>query len=120
MLYTDQFSRTAGREGVTAALQQGIEFDSIVCFTDVLAFGALRALADAGKRVPTDVALAAIDDLQEAEFSVPSLTSIRPNKRRIAEQAVNSLLELIASNEQEPQNIEIDYSLVIRESSISA
>lgn len=120
VLYTDQFSRTAGREGVTAALQQGIEFDSIVCFTDVLAFGALRALADAGKRVPTDVALAAIDDLQEAEFSVPSLTSIRPNKRRIAEQAVNSLLELIASNEQEPQNIEIDYSLVIRESSISA
>ena len=62
MIYTDSFSREAGRTGVSQALASGLSFDAIFCFTDLLAFGALRALADAGRHTPQDVAIASIDN----------------------------------------------------------
>lgn len=117
VLYTDQFGRAAGRAGVARALDEGIDFDAIVCFTDVLAFGALRALADAGLRVPHDVALVAIDDISESEFSVPSLSTVRPNKQEIARQAVENVIREISEESAEPQDIQIDYELIARESS---
>lgn len=118
--YTDEFSRRAGREGVARALTSGYGFDAIFCFTDLLAFGALRALADAGLSVPDDVAIASIDNLEEATYSVPSLTSIAPDKHAIATGAVTRLLDLIGGDEQHPSTQEVSYRLVVRESSQAA
>ncbi|MGM7670891.1 LacI family DNA-binding transcriptional regulator [Microbacterium sp. A93] len=117
VLYTDRFGRQAGLEGITQAWKDGTRFDALVCFTDLLAFGAIRAFADLGVRVPEDVAIASIDDVQEAEFSVPSLTTIAPNKQAIADQAVDSLLALLDDDTREPTNIDIGYELIVRESS---
>lgn len=117
ILYTDQFGRAAGRDGVNRALESGIEFDALVCFADVLAFGAMRALADHGLSVPGDVAIAAIDDVEESTYSVPSLTTIAPDKRAIAEAAVTTLIAAIEQDSIQPRNVEIGYELAIRESS---
>ena len=119
VLYTDRFGRQAGRDGVAAALADGVRFDALVCFTDMLAFGAVRAFADARVRVPDDVAIASIDDVQEAEFSVPSLTSIAPDKRAIAETAVDQLIALVEQSSPSPSSsqIEVAYRLAERESS---
>ncbi len=117
VLYTDRFGRQAGRDGTARALAEGTRFDALVCFTDMLAFGAMRALADAGLRVPDDVAIASIDDVQESEFSVPSLTSIAPDKQAIATRAVDTLLELIGDRDRETAHVDIDYRLIARESS---
>lgn len=117
LVYTDRFGRQAGLDGITQAWNSGIRFDALVCFTDLLAFGAIRALANAGVRVPDDVAIASIDDVQEAEYSVPSLTTIAPDKRAIAERAVESVLALLNDDSREPENIDIGYELIARESS---
>lgn len=117
VLYTDRFGRHAGRDGITQAWTAGMRFDALVCFTDMLALGAIRAFADLGVRVPDDVAITSIDDVFEAEFSVPSLTTIAPDKQAIAESAVESLLALLDDDTLEPANIEIGYRLVTRESS---
>ncbi|WP_166866471.1 LacI family DNA-binding transcriptional regulator [Salinibacterium sp. ZJ70] len=117
VLYTDEFSRRAGYAGVERALREGVEFDAIMCFTDMLAFGAMRALADAGVRVPEDVAIAAIDDVQEAEFSIPRLTSVAPSKDAIVSQAFDALLALIDGGERPEGLATAPYRLVVRESS---
>ncbi|MCR2801785.1 MULTISPECIES: LacI family DNA-binding transcriptional regulator [unclassified Microbacterium] len=117
VLYTDRFGRQAGRDGVAAAVAQGVRFDALVCFTDMLAFGAVRAFADAGVRVPADVAIASIDDVQEAEFSVPSLTTVAPDKKAIADTAVEQVLSLVEEPTTSPGRFEIAYRLITRESS---
>ena len=117
LLYTDRFGTAAGHDAVGRALASGIRFDALVCFADVIAFGAMRALADAGLRVPDDVAIVSIDDVQESTYSVPSLTSISPDKQAIADRAVDTLVDAIASGHMEPQSIEIGHRLVVRESS---
>lgn len=118
LIYTDSFSREAGRVGVTQALASGLSFDAIFCFTDLLAFGALRALADAGLHAPHDVAIASIDDIEEATYSVPSLTTIAPDKEAIAGGAVAALLDLIAGDENPTGHDDVPYKLVVRESSL--
>jgi DNA-binding LacI/PurR family transcriptional regulator len=95
--------------------------DAVFCFNDLLALGAMRAVHEAGLRVPDDVALVGFDDVEEAEYSIPSLTTIAPDKAKIAEEAVARLLYRINDGYTEPcVLIQPGFRLVVRESSRSA
>lgn len=117
ILYTDRYARGAGRAAIAAALDRGLNFDAVVCFNDVLALGALRALADAGVAVPGTVAVTGMDDIEDSEFCVPSLTTVSPDKAAIAQNAVTRLVELIDDPDAEAIDIVPEYRLAIRESS---
>ncbi len=113
---TDGWSRVAGYAAADALLRAGTPVDALFCFNDVVAMGALRAIADHGLQVPSDIAVVGWDDVQEAEFSTPSLTSISPDKAALARTAVDCLLAQVAG---EPVAIEerlCGYRLVVRES----
>lgn len=86
-----RWHRGDGADAVSALLAAGIEFDGIFAFNDMLAHGAMRALAEVGRRVPQDVKVAGFDDLEESAFSLPSLTTVDPGKRAAAELAVELL-----------------------------
>ncbi|MFC5908848.1 LacI family DNA-binding transcriptional regulator [Streptacidiphilus monticola] len=93
--------------------------DAVFCFNDLLALGAMRAVHEAGLRVPQDIALVGFDDVEEAEYAIPSLTTIAPDKAKIAELAVSLLLERIANGESGAgQRLTPGYRLVVRESSV--
>lgn len=87
-------------EGYAAAAQiararaQGGEksVDGLFCFNDSLALGALKAFQDHTIRVPEDVAVVGWDDIEEASYSTPTLTTIAPDKRLLAQRAVDGLL----------------------------
>ena len=66
--------------------------DAVFCFNDLLALGALRALRDRGLTAPEDVAVVGIDDIEEGRFATPSLSTVAPDKRQIAETAIDLLL----------------------------
>ncbi|XBH20420.1 LacI family DNA-binding transcriptional regulator [Jonesiaceae bacterium BS-20] len=119
ILYTDQFGRSAGRSGVHDAVTAGITFDAIVCLNDVLALGAIRALADLGISVPSEVAITGFDDIEDSAFCVPSLTTISPDKQEIADTAISTLLALIEKTAGEPADIEVAYTHQVRESTAS-
>ncbi|QMU69996.1 LacI family DNA-binding transcriptional regulator [Streptacidiphilus sp. P02-A3a] len=92
--------------------------DAVFCFNDLLALGAMRTAHEAGLRVPQDIALVGFDDVEEAEYAIPSLTTIAPDKRKIAEAAVGALLDRIADGSGGPgRTITPGYRLVVRESS---
>jgi len=67
---------------------------------------------------PPSVAVIGFDNLDEAQYSLPSLTTVDPGREEIAETAVRILLERIAdkTGEQAPRELFADFSIVERES----
>lgn len=93
--------------------------DAVFCWTDLLAYGALKAIHDAGLTVPDDIAVVGFDDLVASRSSIPALTSISPDKAAIARQAVDRVLLRLAEPDIEPRTVITPYSLSIRQSSTS-
>ncbi len=91
--FVRSYRREEGARAMTALLDRGCPPDGVFCFNDALALGALRALADHGLRAPEDVAVIGIDDIDDGRFSVPTLSTVAPDKEGIARTAVRMLAE---------------------------
>jgi DNA-binding LacI/PurR family transcriptional regulator len=85
----------------------------------VSAMGSIRALHEAGLRVPQDVSVLGFDDIQSAEFQVPSLTTIRQPLQEMGSTAARMLLKKLHS-EATPDLIQVDPGLIVRESTARA
>ncbi|WP_295657774.1 LacI family DNA-binding transcriptional regulator [uncultured Nocardioides sp.] len=114
---TGPWSREAGYTAVRSLLQRGVDVDGLFCFNDALALAAVRAVVDHGLRVPQDLAVVGWDDIEEAAYAVPSLTTISPDKAAIARAAVDALLGQLDGGSPESDEVLCSYRLVVRESS---
>ena len=94
----------------------GADFTALVACGDTMAIGAIRALRDAGKKVPRDVAVTGFDDIELSSLYSPSLTTVRQPKRQIGIRAMEKLLDIIAGKKLANQQDVLRYELVIRES----
>lgn len=111
--------RADGAAAMRGLLASGVRPDAVFCFNDTLALGALRALHEAGLRVPEDVAVAGFDDIEDGRFSIPTLSTIAPDKERIARLAVELLANrLDADPTAPPQELSAPYHLTPRESTL--
>lgn len=91
--------------------------DAVFCFNDTLALGALRALHEAGLRVPADVAVAGFGDIEDGRFSIPTLSTVAPDKERIARLAVDLLANRLAADRgAPPRELVAPHRLALRES----
>ena len=113
--------RSTGAEATHRLVDSGIAFDGLFALNDALGLGALYALQRRGFRVPEDVAVVGFDDIEESRFSVPSLTTIAPDKDAIAREAVARLARRLKSSAGwEPEEVVVDHHLVVRESSAAS
>ena len=76
--------------------------DAVFCFADALAEGAMHAVREAGLRIPEDIAVVGFDDLDQARYAAPPLTTVAPDKQELARLAVNALLDRIELGTAEP------------------
>jgi DNA-binding LacI/PurR family transcriptional regulator len=97
-------------------LERGIDFTALVCYNDVSAIGAIRAMMDHGLRVPHDISVVGFDDIQGAAFHNPSLTTIRQPLTQMGVVAARILLQRIRGQASFPDMVPIIPELVIRES----
>jgi DNA-binding LacI/PurR family transcriptional regulator len=111
--------RADGAEAMSELLARGVDCDAIFCFTDQLALGAMRTLAERGIRVPDDVAVVGFDDIEDGRYSVPSLSTISPDKQQIAELALDCLLEGTDGSDRPARDLVAAHRLVVRESSVT-
>jgi LacI family transcriptional regulator len=74
------------------------DVDGIVCFSDVVAFGVLDALADLGLRVGSDVRVIGFDDVHDAGLNRPSLSSVAVPARETGRRAAQLVLERAAGS----------------------
>jgi len=93
-------------------------FTALFSFNDISAIGAIRALREAGLRVPEDVSVVGFDDIQSAAFQNPGLTTVRQPLRRMGEIAAATLLQRISNPGQTglTKTIVVEPELVVRES----
>lgn len=96
VLAGDPWHRATGAAAMERLLESGASFDAVFGLNDAMALGALRALAARGVRVPEDVAVIGFDDVDDAQYSTPTLSSIAPGRRDIARTAVQLLVDRIA------------------------
>jgi DNA-binding LacI/PurR family transcriptional regulator len=115
-------SMPAGRDALRELLDRGHDFDAVFCLTDTLAIGAMRGLADAGLRVPDDVMVMGFDDILEARFTIPSLSTIDPGHDFMADTAVQMIIERIERHEEAgpPREVTAPARVVARESTRSS
>lgn len=86
-------SADGGYEACKRLLERQISFSALFCVNDLMAAGALRALREAGRRVPEDVSLIGFDDMEMAEHLVPALTTVRVNREAMGRIAMKTLIE---------------------------
>jgi LacI family transcriptional regulator len=97
-------------------------FTALFAFNDISAIGAIRALHEAGLRVPQDVSVVGFDDVQSAAFQNPGLTTVRQPLRTMGMLAGESILRQIAAPAEHPplKQIVVDPELVVRGSTAPA
>ena len=104
-------------EGYAAAktlLEGEVDFDAIFAVTDLLAIGVLRALQDAGRKVPDEVSVVGFDDMPLAAYVTPALTTVQQNAADAAEALVRGIVGLVEGHPVE--STLIAPKLVVRES----
>ena len=92
----------------------GLDFDGIVCVSDMVALGALKALKERYVGIPSDVGIVGYDDISLAELMHPSLTTIRQNTQQAAELMVEQLIKQL--NNMPTQSQVVETTLVTRRS----
>ncbi len=108
--------RADGAEAARALLAAPRPPDAVLCFNDLLALGMLRGLAEAGVRVPDDVAVIGVDDVDDGRYAHPSLSTVALDKRQIAEAAVELLAARVAGDDAPARTVTAGHRLVVRES----
>jgi DNA-binding LacI/PurR family transcriptional regulator len=93
-------------------------FTALFSFNDISAIGAIRALREAGLRVPEDVSVVGFDDIPGAAFQNPGLTTVKQPLRKMGVIAAENLLQRIARPNADsfPRLITVEPELIIRKS----
>lgn len=91
--------------------------DGLFCADDLIAVGAMRALADLHVRVPDDVAVIGMDDTELARMSTPALSSVSLGSAERARLAAGLLLERLKDPSLAPRHLTVAPHLAVRESS---
>lgn len=113
-LYGDWSPESGYRNGLI--LGRMPEVTAILVASDEMAFGVVRALTELGRRVPEDVSVVGIDDIDLAAFSNPPLTTIRQSFEETGRRAVQHLVAQIKHPEMASTPELVAPSLVIRSS----
>ncbi len=90
---------------------------AVMCYRDQLAFGALRAIEEAGLRVPGDIAVVGFDDDPASAYQHPPLTTVRADFRATGRAAASMLIDLIEGRGSRGSNVLLPTELIVRQSS---
>jgi LacI family transcriptional regulator len=111
------FQQQTGYE-ITKRLLQSVNPlpTAIFASNDLSAFGAMDAARECGLRIPDDISIIGFDDIPQASFVYPKLTTVRQPLEQMGQVAVKMLLEQIEDQSRPPQRVALATQLVIRDS----
>lgn len=115
-LMEDDSSPNLGYHATRDLLSKKQKFTALFAYNDISAIGAVRAIRESGLAVPDDISVVGFDDIREASYYHPSLTTVRQPLRKMGEIAAETLINRIEGNRNYPREIAIEPELVVRES----
>jgi len=110
-----RFTFDEGYRAANVLLQRIPDCTAMFAMSDVMALGAIRALADAGKQVPRDISVMGFDGLSIGGYTVPRLATVAQSVEQLAEQSVRLLRQKIEENTEARHEV-IPVDLLMRES----
>ncbi|MGO4375431.1 LacI family DNA-binding transcriptional regulator, partial [Paenibacillus sp. MCAF20] len=110
------FDPAHGYEAVKRLMSEQPSTTAIFAFNDIIAFGAMKGLAEMNIRIPMEVSLIGFDDLKLSEFMVPPLTTVRRFRYDISSIIVKVLTELITNKNISEVSISLKTEIIERES----
>jgi LacI family transcriptional regulator len=112
----------SGETGIITLLETFPEMEAVFAANDQMALGVLQTLVRMGKRVPQDIAIVGFDDIPEAIYFIPPLTTIRQDLIQLGGMAHKTLCRMISARQnRQPVAVETELVkpvLVIRQSSL--
>ena len=111
------WSASGGYQAAGQLLASGEPFSAVVAANDQTALGAARAFRAHGLRVPEDISIVGFDDIPEAAFFEPPLTTISQDFTALGQQSVDYLLSLI-DNPETPVHQRVLYPSLIERQSV--
>ena len=108
-------SMESGYSVMEGKLKTNLDFTAAYAISDTMAIGAIRALNEAGKKVPEDVSVAGFDGIELGRYYVPSLTTVSQPFETMAHTTMNSLFDAIEKGESK-RKILMDATLIQGES----
>lgn len=116
VIYASDLSAAAGKQAMEMLLAQEEQPDAVFAVSDSLAAGALRAIAQAGMRVPEDIAVVGFDGTELAEVVSPQLTTVEQPSREIGRTAVTLLMKRIDNPDAAVERVMMDWRVISRAS----
>lgn len=111
----DQYSMENGYRVTKQLLERGENFTALFATADSLAIGAVRAILDAGKRVPEDISVAGFDGIEMGNFYAPRITTLRQPVEDMAKEMIKLLFHILSGQEKH-RHIMFEGELLVRES----
>lgn len=110
------FSSNGGYKGAKRLLEQQPRLTAIFCGNDITAIGAMRAIKDHGLKIPKDISVISIDDIDTAQYLSPMLTTVHVPVDAMGSTAAKILIDRINGGHTLPMKIHLPCHLAKRES----
>ncbi len=92
--YAGTYTHKSGYEA-TRKLLARYDFTFLFCVSDIMAFGAIRAIHDAGLMIPKDISVVGFDGIEEGRYYIPSLATMKQPEVKMAKEGVRIILQNI-------------------------
>lgn len=110
------FTPTGGYDGIRNLLKRGTSFTAVICANDISSVGVYRAIKEAGLKVPRDISVIGINDMETVRYLDPMLTTVKIPLEEMGETVAKILIDRIEGGHSLPLKIFLPNSLISRDS----
>ena len=110
------FNEQSGYEKMREMLEEDYKPDGVICATDNIAAGAMRAIREAGLRIPDDVKIAAFGDTRLAALVSPAMTTVHFYYEKSGQEAGQMIMDMIRRQDDPVKKVLLEYEIVSRDS----
>ncbi len=102
---TKQFSKSrysydSAYRAMFRLIKNSPDLTAVFCLSDIMAIGAIRALADMNKRVPEDISVIGFDGILASQFMIPRLTTVKQDEEELANIGIDILIDRIKNKKK--------------------
>lgn len=115
-IVSGNYDMQSGYKAMEKLLSQQKPPTAVFCSNDDMAVGALNAVFAKGLHVPKDISIIGFDDIQSAQYSNPSLTTVKKPIEKISKLGAEKILEVVENQEHSGEKIYVETELIKRNS----
>lgn len=105
-----------GYEGMKKLIQNHADISAVMCANDITAIGAMKAAREFGIKIPSDLSIIGIDDIETSQYVIPMLTTVHIPIKEMGSVTAKVIIDRIQGGHTAPMKIFLPSKLVIRES----